>query len=195
MQNKATLDEHINESVSEAPGLVDRLFGLFGVAGQHMALLVAATAMSGSLFMSEVLGWPPCVMCWYQRIAMYPLVLTILVGILRRDSRLHLYVVPQAAIGACISLYHYLLIKTNWLPPPACADGIPCNVDFIDIFGFINVPFLALTAFLLIIFTMMASTLAGEPETPPASNRGPAIAAVGIVGGVFAAFIALAQVM
>jgi disulfide bond formation protein DsbB len=190
-----TADHQADEVVVEAPGAIDRIFEVFGAAGRHMALLVGCVATGGSLFMSEVLGWPPCVLCWYQRIAMYPLVLVLLVGILRRDNRVALYVVPQAAIGACISLYHYLLIKTDWLPPPACADGIPCNVDFIDLYGFINIPFMALTAFLLIIFTMLASSLAGEPETPPASNRVAAIAAFAIIALVFGGYIALAQVM
>jgi disulfide bond formation protein DsbB len=103
-------------------------------------------------------------LCWYQRILMYPLALIIPVGILRRDRGLHLYVLPLAILGAPISLYHYLLIKTDLFPPPPCLDGIPCTVDYIDWFGFINIPFMALTAFLIIIVMMAASALFAAPD-------------------------------
>jgi len=123
---------------------------LVAAAGRHIALLVACVAMAGSLFFSEVLRWPPCVLCWYQRILMYPLALILAIGILRRDRGLHLYVLPFSLLGACVSLYHYVLTKTDWLPPPACTSGIPCTVDYLNWFGFINIPFLALIAFLII---------------------------------------------
>jgi disulfide bond formation protein DsbB len=68
-------------------------------------------------------------------------------------------VLPFSAIGACISLYHYLLQKTGWLPPPACTIGVPCNIDYINWFGFVTIPFLALTAFLIISLTMVISAV------------------------------------
>jgi disulfide bond formation protein DsbB len=141
-------------------GLVDAI----GAASRYIALLAAWLATCGSLFFSEVLGWLPCVLCWYQRILMYPLAILIAIGILRRDDRLHLYVLPLSLFGACVSLYHYLLIKTDWLPPPTCVAGIPCTVEYLNLFGFVNIPFLALTAFLIIAFMMIASTLRPFPE-------------------------------
>ncbi len=132
-------------------------------AARHVALLVASVAMASSLFFSEVLGWPPCVLCWYQRILMYPLTLVLAIGILRADRRLHLYVLPFSLLGACVSLYHYLLTKADWLPPPPCTTGIPCTVDYLNWFGFINIPFLALTAF-LIITVMMLMQASVEPQ-------------------------------
>lgn len=122
-----------------------------------LALLVAWIATCGSLFFSEALGWLPCVLCWYQRILMYPLSILLAVGLLRRDAQLHWYVLPFTSIGACVSLYHYLLVKTDWLPPPPCVAGIPCTVEYLNWLGFINIPFLALTAFLLISFLMVAA--------------------------------------
>ena len=121
-----------------------------GLYSRYGALLVAWIATCGSLFFSEVLGWAPCIMCWYQRILMYPLSLILAIGILRRDSKLHQYVLPFSLVGACVSLYHYLLIKTTWLPEPACSVSVPCNVDYINWLGFINIPLLAFTAFILI---------------------------------------------
>lgn len=154
----------LGDQAEGATGWGDRLAAQLGLGSRHIALLAAWVATSGSLFMSEVIGWPPCMLCWYQRILMYPLALIIPVGILRRDRGLHLYVLPLAILGAPISLYHYLLIKTDIFPPPPCLDGIPCTVDYIDWFGFINIPFMALTAFLIIIVMMAASALFAAPD-------------------------------
>src|SRR5690349_10394961 len=89
-------------------------------AGPYIALLAAWIAMCGSLFFSQVFGWPPCDLCWYQRILMYPLALVLGVGILRGDRGVYLYVLPLSVLGACVSLYHYLLIKTDLFPPLIC---------------------------------------------------------------------------
>jgi len=133
-----------NEIDSSLPAL------MIGRVGRYVALLTAWLAMSGSLFFSEVLGWIPCTLCWYQRILMYPLTVLLAVGIIRRDDGLHRYVLPFSLVGAGVSLYHYLLIKTDWFPPPPCRAGVPCTVDYLDLFGFINIPFMSLTAFVLI---------------------------------------------
>ncbi len=141
---------------------------------RYVALLAACLATAGSLFFSEVFGWIPCTLCWYQRIAMYPLSVLLVVGILRRDAGLPLLVLPLSVSGASISLYHYLLIKTDWFPPPPCRAGVPCTVDYIDLFGFINIPFLALTAFLIITLMLVISwiaPLAEQPETAGPRGR------------------------
>ena len=181
---------------------------LLSASSHYLALLGAWIATCGSLFFSEALGWLPCVLCWYQRILMYPLALILAVGLLRRDKRVHLYVLPFSALGVCVSLYHYLLIKTDWLPPPPCVAGIPCTVDYLNWFGFINIPFLALTAFLLISFLMVVSLLAPAPGTdtdendretelasgspPPVAVREPVVV-FGIIGAVVTAFVIGAQ--
>ena len=64
--------------------------------------------MAGSLYFSEVADFMPCTLCWYQRIAMYPLVLLLGIAAFRRDRAIRLYVVPLAVVGAAISIYHYL---------------------------------------------------------------------------------------
>jgi disulfide bond formation protein DsbB len=150
---------------------VSAFLDLVEASARHIALLAAWIALSGSLFFSEVLGWLPCVLCWYQRILMYPLAAVLAIGILRRDRGLHLYVLPFSVLGSGVSLYHYLLIKTDWLPPPACSVGVPCNVDYLDWLGFINIPFLALTAFLIITCMMIASALLQAPEDVVAAEE------------------------
>lgn len=139
-----------------ATSWVDSLNDTLVGSARHVALLAAWVATSGSLFFSEVLGWVPCLLCWYQRILMYPLAVVLAVGILRRDRGLAAYVLPLSLTGMCVSLYHYLLIKTDWLPPPACTVGVPCTVDYLNWLGFVNIPFLALTAFVIISIMMFS---------------------------------------
>jgi disulfide bond formation protein DsbB len=115
------------------------------------AAVVALLAMGGSLYYSEVAHYQPCVLCWYQRIAMYPLVLLLGIAAFRRDIGIRIYAIPLAAIGAVISAYHYLL-EWGFVPDSgACVVGVPCTQVWFRQFGFISLPFLALTAFLLII--------------------------------------------
>jgi disulfide bond formation protein DsbB len=79
----------------------------------YIALLAAWIAMCGSLYFSEVRGYVPCVLCWYQRILMYPLTGIIAIGLLRRDGNLPYYVLPFSLLGLGVSTYHYLLEKTD----------------------------------------------------------------------------------
>lgn len=138
---------------------IDAVIARITAASRYIALLAAWIATCGSLFMSEVLLWPPCLLCWYQRILMYPLAVILTVGILRRDRGLHFYVLPLSLAGAGVALYHYLLVKTDLLPLPPCTSSIPCTVDFMNVLGFINVPFLALMAFLIISIMLTGSAL------------------------------------
>ena len=114
----------------------------------YLAWMIALVATVGSLFFSEVMQLPPCVLCWYQRIAMYPLVLIIGVGIVSRDARMKSYALPICLIGLAISIYHNLLyygILPESIAP--CAEGISCTSRQIEWFGFITIPLLALAAF------------------------------------------------
>lgn len=122
----------------------------------YAAWVVALVATAGSLFFSEVMELPPCVLCWYQRIAMYPLVLVIGVGIVMRDARWKYYALPLALAGLAVSVYHnllyYGLIPESITP---CREGISCTTVQIEWLGFITIPLMALTAFVLItIFTL-----------------------------------------
>ncbi|NJL03531.1 MAG: disulfide bond formation protein B [Chloroflexaceae bacterium] len=173
---------------------------LFSDVGLLVALLAACLATVGSLFFSEVWGWIPCLLCWYQRILMYPLVAVLAVGILRRDPAVYAYVLPLSLAGMAMSLYHYLLIKTDLFPPPACQAGIPCDVDYLNLFGFINIPFLALLAFAIISVGVALQSAAPSPD-PDADGRGTLLnhsllragAVAVIVLGVTGAFLLLAQ--
>jgi hypothetical protein len=116
-----------------------------------MALVVAALAMVGSLYFSEIAQFEPCRLCWYQRIAMYPLVVILTIAVVRRDDGARVYVRALAAIGALISAYHVAL---EWIPAldtGACGTGPACTIVWFRELGFISLPTLALAAFLLIL--------------------------------------------
>lgn len=114
----------------------------------YLAWGIALVATVGSLFFSEVMGLPPCVLCWYQRIAMYPLVLIIGGGILTQDNRLRFYALPLCVAGLLISIYHNLLyygiLPESILP---CTAGVSCTSRQIEWLGFITIPLMALAAF------------------------------------------------
>lgn len=115
------------------------------------ALVVAVLGTAGSLYFSQIAGFPPCVLCWYQRIALYPLIPIITVGYLLKDKNLPYYVLPLSLTGLLISIYHNLLywkIIPESLAP--CVQGISCTTKYISWFGFVTIPFLALLAFIFV---------------------------------------------
>jgi len=112
---------------------------------------VSFFSMAGSLFFSEILKYPPCVLCWYQRILMYPLFFIFSVGLLRRDKNVFFYAAPLVIIGFIISLYHNLLyygILPESVAP--CTLGISCTTKQIEWFGFVTIPFLSMASFVFI---------------------------------------------
>lgn len=115
-----------------------------------LAWIVALLATAGSLYFSEVAGFTPCTLCWYQRVAMYPFVVLLGVAVLRR-ARLVTGAPALAAVGAAIAAYHVAL---EWLPSldsGACAAAVPCTFVWFREFGIFSLPALALTAFLLLL--------------------------------------------
>ena len=118
--------------------------------------LIASIATLGSLFFSEIMEFVPCTMCWYQRIFMYPLVLIFLINLLYPDEKVFKYSMPLLIVGLLLSFYHNLLmwgiISESAVP---CKQGVPCSTEYFDYFGFINIPFLSLTAFTLILVLLV----------------------------------------
>jgi disulfide bond formation protein DsbB len=117
----------------------------------YLAWITALAGMAGSLFFSEVMQLPPCVLCWYQRIAMYPLVVIIAIGIAARDPRMRSYALPLSVIGLAISVYHNLLYY-GFIPESItpCTEGIPCNAVQLEWLGIITIPLMGLAAFVVI---------------------------------------------
>jgi disulfide bond formation protein DsbB len=130
-----------------------------------LAWLVAATATAGSLYFSEVAGFPPCDLCWYQRIAMYPLVVVLGVAAWRRHASVRTEVIPLTLAGAAISTYHYQLERFPSQQSLSCALDVPCTTVWVWRFHFISIPFMALSAFLAIAVLMALARPVGQ-EVP-----------------------------
>ena len=115
----------------------------------RVAALVAVAATLGSLWFSERAGFVPCELCWYQRIAMYPLALILTIAAIRRDRRVFTYALPLAVIGALVSAWH---VREQLFPDSAgsCDLFAPCTARWVDGFGFVTIPMMAGGSFLLI---------------------------------------------
>lgn len=115
------------------------------------AALLAIGATLGSLYLSEVAHLEPCRWCWFQRIAMYPLALVLIVGWLRRDRGVHLYGLPMCVAGAAMSTWHYLLQHYPELEgATSCSITSPCAVRYAWEFGFVSIPYMAGSVFVLV---------------------------------------------
>ena len=115
------------------------------------AWLISCVSMGGSLFFSEVMEFPPCILCWYQRIAMYPLVAIFMVGLFPLSKEVFKYSAPFVALGWLIALWHNLLhlgIIEEDLSP--CREGVSCSTVYINWMGFITIPLLSFVAFSLL---------------------------------------------
>ena len=113
--------------------------------------LVSATATLGSLYFSEILKLPPCVLCWYQRIFMYPIAFISAIGIYKKDKNSVVYILTLSLVGLTVAIYHNLLyygILPESIQP--CTLGVSCTTRQLDLLGFISIPLMSLAAFVLI---------------------------------------------
>ncbi len=122
----------------------------------HLAWFQSIAATLGSLFYSEIMHYTPCILCWYQRILMYPMVLILAVGILKKDKSVYQYSLPFSVGGLFLSFYHVLLQK-GVLPESMapCTIGASCTVKYAGYFGFITIPVMSFTAFAIITFCLI----------------------------------------
>jgi len=116
-----------------------------------LAFVVAAIATGGSLFFSEIAHFVPCELCWYQRICMYPLSITTLLAALANDERIARYLLPLPLAGAGVAIYHLLVENGVVAQATSCLISAPggCGVKWINEFGYVTIPTLALTGFAL----------------------------------------------
>jgi hypothetical protein len=131
-------------------GRHDRLVEAIGPWTTLGALIVATLATAGSLYFSEIAHFVPCRLCWFQRIAMYPLVPILAVALVTGDRGVWRYGLVLASVGAVISVWHYAIEWVPALGDGACDAAMPCSVVWFREFGFVSLPYLALSAFLLI---------------------------------------------
>lgn len=129
-----------------------------------LSWLIALVATLGSLYFSEIWGLVPCKLCWLQRIFMYPLAITLPIGLYYQDKNVFRYAFPLALIGLIIATYHtimyYLanyLYGVNELILTACSGGVSCTNKQITFLGFISIPLLSFLAFLMITLLLWLS--------------------------------------
>jgi disulfide bond formation protein DsbB len=132
-----------------------------------LATAVAVVATAGSLYLSEVAHFPPCTLCWYQRIAMYPLAVICAVAWAADDRRVRRYVVPIAGIGAVVSIYHLVVERFPDLGSGSCDPTNPCSIIWVEHFGYLTIPAMALSGFLAIIVLVLVA----HPSEPSAHDR------------------------
>ncbi|AEA19555.1 TPA: disulfide bond formation protein B [Bacillus thuringiensis] len=115
------------------------------------AWTIAISAMLISLFFSEWMKLPPCDLCWYQRMAMYPLVLILGIGMYRKDPNVSTYAFPFACIGLMLSVYQITIQTFPASEMKICSVGVSCTEDYLNLFGFISIPMLSFVGILAII--------------------------------------------
>ena len=122
----------------------------------ELAAMIATGATLGSLYFSEFRNYVPCEYCWYQRIAMYPLALILLIAAIRRDKNIIPYALTLSLAGFAISIYHYQL---QLFPDQSSSCGLDasCTYRWIEVFGFVTIPFLALISFAFISMILIAT--------------------------------------
>lgn len=116
-----------------------------------LIFVASSVATLGSLFFSLVLNLPPCELCWYQRICMYPIMIISMVGLARKETTSFYYILPLALIGLGFAFYHNLLyygVIENIVP---CAQGVSCTSRQLQWFGFLTIPLMSLGGFLILL--------------------------------------------
>ena len=130
--------------------------------GILIALVVSTIATVGSLTYSDIIGYAPCTFCWFQRIFMYPQVLLMTLALIVRDSAVKLYGAALSIIGAAIALFHYLgQLGVTDLPCSAVGVSVSCTQRSVFQFGYITIPLMAFSAFLLIALVLTLSMRKG----------------------------------
>ncbi|MGH9212551.1 MAG: disulfide bond formation protein B [Acidimicrobiales bacterium] len=119
-------------------------------AALTIAATVAGVATLGSLYLSEVADFPPCRLCWYQRICMYPLSLILVIAAARGDRHVRWYALPFAAVGAAVSTYHVAVERFPSLESGSCDPTNPCSIIWVEKLGYLTIPTMALSGFVLI---------------------------------------------
>lgn len=140
-------------------------------AAPWAAVAVASAMVAGSLYLSEVAGFIPCELCWYQRICAYPLVVVGVVGLVRRDRGAWTYAVPLAVVGLVIAGYHHLIQAFPNLSEGTCAPTAPCTDRHVWLWGFMSVPAMAAAGFAAVLaaalFASTARRLRNRDATGP----------------------------
>jgi disulfide bond formation protein DsbB len=120
-----------------------------------LAGAIAVTATLGSLYFSEVADFPPCRLCWFQRIAMYPLAVVLPIAAWRRDAGIRWYGVPIAVLGGLVSAWHIAVERNPSLESGSCDPANPCSIVWVERLGYLTIPTMALSGFAAIVALLL----------------------------------------
>jgi disulfide bond formation protein DsbB len=130
----------------------------FAIHSILVGFVASSLAMAGSLTYSDVVGYTPCVLCWFQRIFMYPQVILLGLALYRRDLSMRLYAIVLSSVGGVLALWHYLgQLGFGTLPCSAVGYSVSCAERFVMQYGYITIPMMALSAFVLIALSSAVS--------------------------------------
>jgi len=122
-----------------------------GVQALLLAWIVSLVTTAGSLYYSEHLGFIPCELCWYQRIAMYPLTVVLGVGWFRRDVKVWITAAPFVVVGVPLSMYHWLVERVpSFAESSSCSATAPCTAPYFEKLGFVTLAWMCFSSFCLI---------------------------------------------
>lgn len=131
--------------------LWEKLETYLGSYWKELSFILAVIATSGSLYMSQIVGYTPCHLCWLQRILMYPLVILFGISILL-DTDVVEYAIPMATIGGGIAGYHYIIQRMEQFQSAGCSiTSVSCDTEYTFYLGIVTIPLMAFTAFLAIL--------------------------------------------
>ena len=142
------------------------VLSVVGPQALALAAVVALVCTLGSLYLSEVAHFVPCRLCWYQRIAMYPLVVVLGVAAFRRDLGARLTGAILAGAGACTSVWHLLVERYPNLESGSCDPTNPCSFKWVEELGYLTIPGMALSGFALILVLLAAARPVSPEEQP-----------------------------
>lgn len=130
--------------------MIKKIIDFIQINAIKIILAQVVVAIIGSLYFSDIKGYEPCILCWYQRICMYSMFPMILTALLRKESKIYQYTLPVSIFGAVIAIYHNLLY-TGFIKTEFCSTGISCTSKYVSYLGFITIPFMSLIGFTVII--------------------------------------------
>ncbi len=137
----------------------NKIVTLIGKHGIELAFATALISTCASLFYSQIAGFAPCELCWFQRIFMYPQVLLLGLALYKKERHIIDYALSLSVVGAMISLYHNYIYYGKMLSPlcDAAGKGVSCTTKFVVEFGYVTIPMMALTGFILTIAFLLFS--------------------------------------
>lgn len=127
-----------------------------------MQFSIALFAIFGSLVFSEILNFPPCDLCWYQRICMYPIAVIIATGLFLKSKEINKFILPFVSIGFFISIYHNLIYYRIIEIIKPCTENAPCTAVQLNMFGFITIPLMSFLGFLVLLILNVFSLFIKE---------------------------------